>query len=218
MQQARIVLQPIAPPSILGMFSFAAAAALVGAYWAGWYGSAQSYRYLFPFVGFVGGVAQFAAALWSYHSRSGLGTVVFGVWGAFWMAHALLYLMVGIHALPDPGRASQDLGFWYVILAWIGWVTVAAAVGVSWVLAAGLGAAALAVSLEAAAQLGAITELEIAAGWLLVLSALLTWYVASAVLLEATLGHAVLPLGRTGRQDESAGLGQVAQEPGVKRQ
>jgi succinate-acetate transporter protein len=59
-------LQPIAAPSILGLFRFAGATSMVAAHMAGWYGSTQSGTYLFPFAAMFGGLAQFAAGMWAY--------------------------------------------------------------------------------------------------------------------------------------------------------
>ena len=60
----RVFLQPIAAPSILGLFGFAGATFIVAANMAGWYGSVTTPGYLFPFAAFFGGVAQFLAGMW----------------------------------------------------------------------------------------------------------------------------------------------------------
>src|SRR3954452_9009874 len=57
----RVVLQPIAAPSVLGLFGFAGATFVVAANLAGWYGNTSTPGYLFPFAAFFGGVAQFLA-------------------------------------------------------------------------------------------------------------------------------------------------------------
>lgn len=63
---ARIYLQPIAAPSILGLYGFAAATFMVAANFAGWYGGPDSVTYLFPFAALFGGIAQFLAGIcWS---------------------------------------------------------------------------------------------------------------------------------------------------------
>ena len=61
----RVVLQPIAAPSVLGLFGFAGATFIVAAHMAGWYGSASTPGYLFPFAAFFGGLAQFLAGMWA---------------------------------------------------------------------------------------------------------------------------------------------------------
>ncbi|NED51990.1 hypothetical protein G3I24_13945, partial [Micromonospora aurantiaca] len=59
--RTRVFLQPIAAPSILGLFGFAGATMMVGAWQAGWYGNAATPLILWPFVLFFGGLAQFLA-------------------------------------------------------------------------------------------------------------------------------------------------------------
>ena len=72
----RVFLQPIAAPSILGLFGFAGATFIVGARLAGWYGTPASGEFLFPFAITFGGIAQFAAAMWAYRARDGLATAM----------------------------------------------------------------------------------------------------------------------------------------------
>ena len=57
----RVFLQPIAAPSVLGLFGFAGATFIVAANMAGWYGGDSTAGYLFPFAAFFGGLAQFLA-------------------------------------------------------------------------------------------------------------------------------------------------------------
>ncbi len=54
----RVFLQPIAAPSILGLFGFAGATFVVAANVAGWYGTTESGKFLFPFALAFGGIAQ----------------------------------------------------------------------------------------------------------------------------------------------------------------
>jgi hypothetical protein len=84
---ARVVLQPIAAPSILGLYGFAGATFIVAANQAGWYGNDHSAIFLAPFAAFFGGLAQFLAGMWSYRARDGLATAMHGMWGAFWMEY-----------------------------------------------------------------------------------------------------------------------------------
>jgi hypothetical protein len=76
---ARVFLQPIAAPLILGLSGFAGATFIVAAHMAGWYGDASSALYLFPFAGAFGGIAQFAAGMWAYRARDGLATAMHGM-------------------------------------------------------------------------------------------------------------------------------------------
>src|SRR4051812_28720390 len=90
----RVILQPIAAPSVLGLFGFAGATFVVAANMAGWYGNAETPGYLFPFAAFFGGLAQFLAGMWAYRARDALATAMHGMWGSFWLAYGLLQLLI----------------------------------------------------------------------------------------------------------------------------
>src|SRR3954466_6360031 len=79
----RVFLQPIAAPSVLGLFGFAGATFIVAANMAGWYGGATSGRFLFPFAATFGGLAQFAAGMWAFRARDAVATAMHGMWGSF---------------------------------------------------------------------------------------------------------------------------------------
>ena len=59
--QAQISLQPIAAPSILGLYGFAGATFMVAAHMAHWFGTTETSMDLWPFAAFFGGLAQFLA-------------------------------------------------------------------------------------------------------------------------------------------------------------
>src|SRR5579884_4566163 len=100
--RAEIFLQPIAAPSILGLFGFAGATFMVAAHMAGWYGSARTDLFLFPFAALFGGLAQFLAGMWAYKARDGIATAMHGTWGSFWMAFGILYLLAATGTLTLP--------------------------------------------------------------------------------------------------------------------
>src|SRR5919199_6500635 len=75
--EPRVFLQPIAAPSVLGLFGFAGATFIVAANLAGWYGNhTTSPLYLAPFAAVFGGVAQFLAGMWAYRAPAGLATAI----------------------------------------------------------------------------------------------------------------------------------------------
>lgn len=130
--RTRVMLQPIAAPSILGLFGLAGATMMVGAWQAGWYGTAATPLILWPFVLLFGGLAQFLAGMWAYRARDGLATAVHGLWGSFWFAWGLLFLLVSAGAVPIAlapvlGVASQGFAFWFIALAVITGLTAPAA-------------------------------------------------------------------------------------------
>ena len=214
--EAHIWLQPIAAPSILGLYGFAGATFIVAAHMAHWFGGQQADLVLFPFAAFFGGLAQFLCGMWGFRARDGVATAMHGLWGSFWMAYGILWTLIlaGKVAAPQPGVANQPLGFWFIVLAAITWVGCYAATadskGLAWVLgwlAAGSTAACV-------GQLAGIEAINILAGWLFIVAAIIAWYVASALMLKSAFGRTVLRTGARKKADViQIGLG----EPGVLR-
>jgi succinate-acetate transporter protein len=218
----RVFLQPIAAPSILGLFGFAAATFMVAAHIAGWYGNTKSPTFLFPFAATFGGVAQFAASMWAYRARDGLATAMHGMWGAFWMAYGLLFLLVAAGDITVPAGKFPELAFWFFPLAVI---TAAGAVAS---IPENLGLTATLTSLAVGSGLLAVGYLVGGKGWLhtggwvLIASAICACYTASALMLRGTFRRVILPLaepapeanipGRRRFQPIEYALG----EPGVK--
>jgi hypothetical protein len=52
-EHSHISLQPVAAPSILGLYGFAGATFIVASNLAGWWDNGTSAQYLFPFAAFV---------------------------------------------------------------------------------------------------------------------------------------------------------------------
>ncbi|HYY64969.1 MAG TPA: GPR1/FUN34/YaaH family transporter [Gaiellaceae bacterium] len=197
----RIFLQPIAAPSILGLFGFAGATFIVASNLAGWWGTPQSGLALAPFAAMFGGLAQFLAGMWAYRARDAVATAMHGTWGAFWLAYGILNILVAAGALtaPKPWYHNPELGFWFFALAFVtgsgALASLAESVGLFAVLstlAAGSGI------LAGSFIYGSHTWTEVA-GWVLVFSAGFAWYVATAMMLAAASGRVVLPLGKLSR-------------------
>src|SRR5881398_3444949 len=113
----RVYLQPIAAPSVLGLFGFAGATFIVAANMAGWYGSAATPGYLFPFAAMFGGLAQFLAGMWAFRARDALATAIHGMWGSFWIAYGVLELLGATGTLTLPTGTFPELGYWFLVLA-----------------------------------------------------------------------------------------------------
>ena len=217
-EHSQISLQPVAAPSILGLYGFAGATFIVASNLAGWWGSSTSPEYLFPFAAFFGGMAQLLAGMWAYRARDGLATAMHGTWGAFWLAYGLLFLLVATHALTVPTGAFVALGYWFIVLAAITWAGAAAAVFES------VGLTAVLTLLAAGSTFAAIgftlgeSWAQTTAGWLFVCSAIVAWYVATAMMLQSARGKEVLPVGKREPAGTSApGLIQFRTgEPGVR--
>jgi uncharacterized protein len=217
-EHTRITLQPVAAPSILGLYGFFGATFIVATNLAGWWGGPASAVYLFPFAAVFGGMAQFLAGMWAYRARDGLATAVHGTWGAFWLAYGLLFLLVATGALTLPAGAFVALGYWFIVLAAITWAAAATALSENvaltlllTLLAAGSTFAAIGYGLG---QSWAVTT----AAWLFICAAVTAWYLATAMVLESVRGEPVLPVGR--REPTGARQPDLSQfrsgEPGIR--
>ncbi|WP_422769330.1 acetate uptake transporter family protein [Plantactinospora sp. WMMC1484] len=217
---AHISLQPVAAPSILGLFGYAGATFVVATNLAGWYGTTATPTFLFPFAALLGGLAQFLAGMWAYRARDGLATAMHGIWGSFWLAYGLLYLLIATGVLVQPAPFVA-LGFWFAALAAITWSGAFAAlaenIGLTLVLATlAAGATCLAVG-----NIGGFSVWPTIGAYLLIASAVIAWYTATAMMLEGTFRRVILPIGKMrgpdvpGREPRQV-IQFTAGEPGIK--
>jgi len=216
-----VFLTPIAAPSILGLYAFSAATAIVGVRMAHWYGISQSPLVFWPFI-LILGIVQILTALWAFRARDNLATVFHGTWGSFWLAFALLNLSFAqgnLAFLAVDGASFPELGMLWITVAAITWVCVIAsfAESLAWVL--------ITFTLSVGATLSAIAYfpgrvgLVKAGGWIIFFSAVFAFYQATCWLLEYQYGRPILPSFRLGRYRlaEPALLNRGFGEPGVKK-
>src|SRR5581483_7579629 len=108
----RVMLQPYAAPSVLGLYGFAAATFMVALHLTGVYGGATTNATLWPFAALFGGVAQFMAGMWAFRVRDTIATAMHGMWGSFWIAFGILNLLIMWGKLPDhPAGSVSDPQF-----------------------------------------------------------------------------------------------------------
>jgi uncharacterized protein len=222
----RVVLQPLAAPSILGLYGFAASTFAVAAHLAGWYGNAKTPGELWPFALAFGGVAQFLAGMWAYRVRDAIATAMHGAWGAFWIAFGIHELLVQLGKLPDvpPGKeVNGAMAMWFFTLAAITAAGALAAAAENIALVAVLGTlAAGSLFLAIGNGVGSTGWVKLA-GWVLVVAAGLAYYLATALMLAASAGKVVLPLGKPKADANKPGAKPVRPielewgEPGVKK-
>lgn len=214
---AQIYLQPIAAPSILGLYGFAGATFMVAAHMAHWFGGTAADWYLAPFAAIFGGLAQFTAGMWAFKARDGVATAMHGMWGSFWMAFGLLQLAFLRGVLVKPTGAFPALGYWFVVLAAITWVGMVAASAENRAITLVLGFLAAGSTTAAVADLAGISWLNTLAGYFLIISAIIAWYTASALMLEGSFKHTLWGMGKTGRAKAEPKLVPGRGEPGVIR-
>jgi succinate-acetate transporter protein len=127
--EARIMLQPLAAPSILGYFALGSALIIWGPWFAMAWGTEKDYGAFFPFLLLFGGFGQLAAALWSYRARAAASAALHGSWAAFFLGLGLIYLLATVHTITVPLRGDgwQSLGQWFIYMAVISFTTACAA-------------------------------------------------------------------------------------------
>ena len=223
----QISLQPVAAPSILGLYGFAAATFMVAGNLAGMYGNRFTPLVLFPLATFVGGLAQFLAGMWSYRARDGVATAMHGVWGSFWLAYGFFWFLVAVRAFPVAFASTRlvqlGFGYWFIVLAAITWVGAVAA------LAKNLALSLLLFTLAAGATILALAwvvpyslGVQQAAGWVILASAVIAFYTASALMLEGAFRVPLLPVGHLARRGGPRRMHlqpiqyELGGEPGVK--
>lgn len=224
-EHTRVFLQPVAAPSILGLFGFAAATFILTAYLVGWYGTASSPLLIFPFAVAAGGIFQGIAAIWSFRARDGLATAVHGIWAAFWLAWGFLQFMIALHLIPAPARGATipELAYWLFVLAAITGACALASLGENLAISSVLipltvGTALLGVNYI----VGGSFWIHLG-GYITMLSAVTAFYAATAMMMASATGRVVLPLGNLHKQANLPGhkpnypIQFEFGEPGVKQ-
>jgi succinate-acetate transporter protein len=213
--RARVMLQPIAAPTVLGNLALGSALVIFGSWFAGGWGTEQDAIAFAPFLLFFGGFGQLAAALWSYRARGAIGAALHGSWAAFCLGVALIYLLGGAGAVDVPARGAewQSLGQWLIYMAVISWTTALSAlprnpVGALAQAALGTGSALAAVGL-----IDGAAGWEQVGGWLFVAAGTIAYYVAAAVMVDAVHERSTLPLAR---RRAAQPLEHERGDPGVK--
>ena len=220
----RVFLQPIAAPSILGLAGFAGATFMAASNLAGWWGSPDSPLVIAPFAAMFGGLAQFVAGMWAYKARDAIATLAHGTWGAFWLAYGILNILLATKTLtaPTPWYHDPALGFWFFALAITTAIACVAAMAESVGLVSVLGTLAAGSGILAGAFIFGSHGWVQVAGWVLVVSAGLAWYMVLAMVTLAAGGKTVFPTGKYKKEANKPG-GQPVRpiqlewaEPGVK--
>jgi succinate-acetate transporter protein len=195
---ARIYLTPIAPPATLGLFGFFASTMVVSTWILGWWGTPHgSPPTMFEIAAMFGGLAQFAAGLFSFRARDYIGSALLTMWGTYWLAWGLLQLLgtLKVVTIPPLDVAQPGFAIWFIPLALFTSCGAIAAVRENvplfLVLATvGSGCAFVCGGFWA----GSPTWIDVGA-WLFVFGACFAWYTGAMVLLEFAWGRVVLPLG-----------------------
>jgi succinate-acetate transporter protein len=204
--EARILLQPIAAPAVLGYFALGSALIIWGSWFAGGWGTEKDASSFFPFLLLFGGVAQLAAALWSYRARAAVAAALHGSWAAFFLGIGLIYLLATVHTIAVPARGAgwSSLGEWLIYMSVVSWTTAFAALPRSplgFLTQATLGGGA---AIGAAGLLVGSSGWQEVAGWIFVAAAALAFVVGADLMLRK---HASEPV-EYSRGDPGVKVGQ----------
>jgi succinate-acetate transporter protein len=200
----RINVRPLANPLPLGLFAFGIGMLMLAAQTAGWVPLTEDKQIgllMVSFVFLLEGFSTIVAAL----ARDTLAATVLGLFTTSWLALGLL-LVVG-----KPGATSHAAGFFLLGFA-------APIISLAVLAASGKPLIAFILSLSAARaildglyQVTGTSGLEHAAGYVAAVIAGVAWYAGTAMALEDTRQHAVLPVLRRG-------AGASAMQAGLDRQ
>lgn len=212
----QVFLQPIAAPSILGLFGLAGATFVIAAHMTEWAGAAHPLL-LVPFAAIFGGLAQFLAGMWAYKARDGMATALHGTWGAFWIAYGVLAYFLARGTGAVPAAVFPELGYWFIVLAAITWGCMVAAVAENKAMVTVVTFLAAAATISAIGMLAAIDGLLIVAGYVFMVASLAAWYTATALMVNESHGREVWRLGRSAHARQMPRLTMGIGEPGVIR-
>jgi uncharacterized protein len=207
--RSRVMLTPIAAPSIMGLFGFAIAMVMLGAFQAGWYGTALTPLLIWPLAFFAGGIMQAIAATASFRARDGVAVAVHTTWASFWVGFGILQLLVTLRFLPPIllGAAIPSFAIWFVALAMVTFWCMLAALAQNLLVFFTLAVLTAASAVTAAGWwAGSLTTLH-AGGWLFVISAAGAWLAAGALVIEHSFGRSLIPVGKWSK---------AANKPGAK--
>ena len=213
--EARIFLQPVAAPAVLGYFALGSALIIWGSWFAQGWGTEKDAGSFFPFLLLFGGAGQLAAALWGYRARAAVAAALHGSWAAFFLGVGLIYLLATTHTIAVPARGAPwpSLGQWLIYMSVIAWTTAFAALPrspIGFLAQATLGSGA---AIGAAGLLLGSSGWQEVAGWVFVASAAFAIYAGAALMLNSVYGRRALPLLRRGEADP---VRYERGDPGVK--
>jgi uncharacterized protein len=207
MARSRVFLTPIAAPSIMGLFGFMISTLLLGAWQAGWYGTAGTPLLIWPLVLFAGGVIQAIAGVASLRARDGVAVAAHTSWGAFFIGWGILQLLVATHIIPaiPLSAAVPSFAIWFVALALVTfWAALGAIAENLWMFIT-LAVLTAASAVTAGGFFAGSLAVNRAGGWLFVISAAAGWVTAGAMVLEHAYGRTVIPMGRMTRNSNMPG-------------
>ncbi len=205
-QQPAVAQAPAANPLPLGLGAFALTTfvfslVISGIIAQGPDPSQQIINLFLPLALFTGGLAQVIAGLLEFRTGNTFGLTAFVAYGTFWISLAVLNLMARQGIIAET-RLAEAQGWFFLAWAIFTAIMLVGTFGLNIGLVVTFALLLAVLILLAIADLnggpeagGTIAFLAQLGGYLGLLTALAAWYVMGAVVINETLGRAILPVG-----------------------
>ncbi len=182
----------IADQAALGLAAFATTTFVLSCFNAGLLPSAQE-SVVLPLAFFYGGIAQLLAGMWEFRKGNTFGATAFGSYGAFWLSFAV-YVQFVVPGLGGSEAAAVPTGLF--LLAWtiLTAIMLIASLRTNGAIMAVFVTLLVTFLLLTVGELGGMKSLATLGGYMGIVTALVAWYGAAAVVTNATWGRTVLPV------------------------
>lgn len=182
-------------PGPLGLLGFATGTFTISSVLAGWFPS-STVAFATPVVFIFGGLAQFIAGMWSYRKGDTFSATAFGSFGAFNTSYALYLWLKAAGLIVGPGAGLGVIGIFVACFALIALMLMVGALWKNMALVAVLFFLTLTYGLVAAGDIaGNASNLLSYGGWAGLISSVLAFYTAAAMVINSLAQREFLPLG-----------------------
>lgn len=183
----------VAEPAPLGLFGFATGTIAIGYVLSG-FTSMSAQVGTIPVLLVFAGLAQFLAGMWAYRKSNTFAATAFCAYGANNIVVSVFLLMSGTGLIPKTFGTRVTLSIELFSFAYISLMLAVAAVKLNPVFVSILLALVPGFSLSALGMIGEPAVIGNIGGYFLILSAVLAFYAAAALVINASFGRTVLPL------------------------
>ena len=185
----------VAEPAPLGLFGFATGTFAIGYVLSGFTPSPAPAQVSTAAVLLVfAGITQLIAGMWAFRKGNTFAATAFGCYGANNMVVATFFLMNAAGVFPKNTSTDIVLSIELFCFAYISLLLAAAALKLNAVFVAVLATLVPGFTLSGLSLVGEPAVIGNIGGYFLILSALLAFYAASALVMNAVHGRTVLPL------------------------
>jgi succinate-acetate transporter protein len=183
----------VAEPAPLGLFGFATGTFALGYVLSG-FTAATAEAATAAILLVFGGITQLLAGMWAFRKGNTFAATAFGCYGANYTVVAAFFLMSASGVFARTSSANVVLSIELFCFGYISLVLAGAALRLNRVFVGILAALVPGYCLAALGLIGVSAIIGNIGGYFLILSALLAFYAAAALVMNATYGRTVLPL------------------------